>query len=730
AVAVSAVFAFLRRHNAAKCIAAITLGTLFATFLFVIPTDWVKEGKEVASPALYSVISSLLYSLKAISGRQDIAQIESIALTGVLKSVYIYTAYIMFALSPVLASSLIISFIGDTGEKIRFYLSFSKKCYIFSEINENSLALAKTLKDEKKKTLVFCNAKGADKNLISAAKALGGITLYAPANKVRLSKRFKKYEFCFLSENEDGNLRLAEDFILRKDSLQKYDISINAFVKSGANIEVLESILSKKPLAVFDGAEEILLQKAATIKNESPATKLVFFGVSDRKELEPYFSENDDITIYNQNLCEAELDESFKNYNITGYYPVSETDDKKEKRKIKSRGLGFKDGRLVLEWQDEPLKIRFIDEIALFCNFLLAKHPLYSDLKKDSAAISVLLVGCGRLGTQMLKTVSWYGQIDGYTLKIRVLDKKATKIKKEILAECPEMEKYGIEFIDVDIESSDFEEVIKAFDDTTFVCVATGLDDLNIRTADNIYRIMRRHYSGYTPPIFSRVRKNIQSANFSDKGSYLKDRKTELFGTTESLFKNETLFNSELESLAFAVHLCYNFALSAPRDSFDYKKALHDFYTSEYSRRSSLATALHISAKLKSCGIDCGGILPSDDALSLYEEALLKDETKLRLIKNEHQRWNAFVRSEGFCAVDFENVKKYAPETRSHKDEKAKMHPCITEWEELDDLQAKYNELQQALNLKPSDFKEFDRKIVTEIPEIVRRAKTLSKEGW
>ena len=97
---------------------------------------------------------------------------------------------------------------------------------------------------------------------------------------------------------------------------------------------------------------------------------------------------------------------------------------------------------------------------------------------------------------------------------------------------------------------------------------------------------------------------------------------------------------------------------------------------------------------------------------------------------NEHERWNAFMCSEGFRSVDFETVKKYAPYTRSHKDEAAKLHPCITSWKNLEMLQKKYDELQGKLHLKKSNFIEYDEKLVVEIPKIIRRANDLSKEGW
>lgn len=723
-------YAIKNRKEMSKWISCILVGVFFATLFMVLPTVWIKDGKTVESPALYSALSSLLYSFKALGGRQDIAQLETIALNGIIKSIYIYINYILFALAPILASSLILSFIGDTSEKIRYFFSWSNKCYIFSEINPNSISLAKSLKNgEGKRTIVFCDSKKADKDLLHQAKKLGAVTLYKSAKDISLYKRFKEYEICLISENEDNNIKLTEEFISKKEKLKDYNITINSFAQSGTNIKVMESMVSKKQCAVFENTNEVLIKKAKYIIDTAPKTKIVFFNVQKSDSEFIKFAENNTIETYETDWRTTELDDSYNSYAFTLYYP-KEIPNKKGKYKAADKGLSFIKNHLSTEWLDEKLKIRFIDEIALFCNNLLFKHPLYElpDGKKD---IFVLLVGCGRLGTQMLKTVAWCGQIKGYTLKIRVLDKKARDIEKEFYSHYPEMRNYDVKFEEVDIESGDFETKVSRYKNTTFVCVATGSDDLNISTAENLFRIFRRNYTGYTPPIFTRVRKVMKSDNFADKGTFLKDRNIHLFGTSPSIFSNDTLFNSQLENLAFAVHLSYNWAIDDDKTSFNYQRALNDFYTSEYSRRSSMAAALHIPSKLKMCNIEVeNGELPSDKNLVEFEAAIKDENKKLELMINEHERWNAFMRSEGFRTVNFQTVKKYAPITRSHKDEDAKLHPCIVSWDDLDTLQEEYDALQKKLSLKISNFKEYDEKIVVEIPKIIKRANEFSKEGW
>ena len=136
-----------------------------------------------------------------------------------------------------------------------------------------------------------------------------------------------------------------------------------------------------------------------------------------------------------------------------------------------------------------------------------------------------------------------------------------------------------------------------------------------------------------------------------------------------------------------------------------------------------MAVALHLMAKIHSCGKELVGENPfSLENLMLFEQAIKDEDTLNRLVENEHLRWNAFVRSEGFRKADFETVKSYAKNTGSHKDETAKLHPCIVSFDELDTIQKQYDALRLELDLQPNNFKENDNKIVLNLSKIVLSA--------
>ena len=621
AIGISAFFAYKSRHDATKCIAAITLGVFFATFFMVLLTQWVKEGKEVFCQPLYAILSSLLYSLKALTGRQDIAQLETMALPPVLKAVYIVLCYICFTLTPILASGLLMTFIGDTGDKIRFILQRAPKCYVFSEINENSLALAAGIKKQDgKKTLVFCNGKTANKAQVAAAKKLGAIVLHKTCDALAVLRRFRRCDFFLIAVDEDRNIRLAEAIIAKQADTKDTSIVINTFMESGTNVKFLESVIKDK----------------------------------------------------------------------TG---------------------------------NANIELRCIDEIALFCNHLIYNHPLYNT-KGNGTDISVAIVGCGRTGMRMLKTAYWAGQIDGYRLKIRVYDKDATACENDFRRQCPGLNnEKAIQFVKVDVDSLDFEENLlkpENSGDATYIVVAMGDDQLNLSVADRLYQIYRRHFSFQKerlPEILTRVRSQTKSDSLFHNTSFLKERNIHLFGTTATVFSDKTLFNTEFENLALAVHLTYWDQMPPDKNSDKYAEVLKDFRTSEYDRRSSMAAALHIPAKLWMCDetLRTKENILTPENLRTYSERITND-TKLRerLAINEHKRWNAFMLTEGYLPASIDQMHQYAQSVGSHKDDLSMLHPCIVDWADLDELEHIYNSTYG----KSKQFKKYDKAIVEKVSEI------------
>lgn len=746
-------FAWKNRNDTSKWIFCIMIGIFFFTFFMILPTEWIKEGGEPSEPILYTLFSSLIYSFKTLSGGQDVLQVETMPLKSLVKTIYICVIYLTFLAAPILASSLLLSFFGDMGGRIQYFLRImpKSKCYVFSEINENSLALARGIKNSAgRKTLVFCNTKKTDKDLLAQAKALGAILLYKSCRDVKISRRFSKYEFNLISPNEDNNIELAEAIIAENYKEKRY-------VFFGINekfLEYAEEIKSRYASAdlIFCNekkADKELLEKA---KYLGTVWRYKFFGYVITKCLSLKY-EMYSIFI-SENSEKNENNEDSENSENSGNNEKNENNE--EKKKIKSKSIPEDNGKITINAfvesganakflesiaRPRTIELRCIDEIALFCNSLIYEHPLYRT-KQHGNHISVAIIGCGRTGMRMLKTVYWAGQIDGYTLKIRVYDKNADRARESFYRQCPGLkEEAVIQFVNADAETCDLKEKLLEKDnspDATYIVVAMGDDQLNFSLGDELYRIYRRNSffeDEKMPEIFVRVRSNSKTQSYFKNIGFLTERHIHLFGTAESIFSEKTLFNTDLENLAFAVHLVYWKRLFLEKHLDEYKEVYLSFKTDEYSRRSSMAAALHIPAKLLMCDENAKNITDifSEEARKVidnYNERIKDTKETERMARNEHERWKAFTLSEGYQLPSKEEMLQYSKTSHDHKDLLSMLHPCITDWDSLDDLAETYNRVHgKDKDGNYKNFKEYDELIVQRIPEIIKKAREMKGEN-
>ena len=609
-------FAFKNRYSASKWIGCLLVGIFLYSFVTVLPTVWVKDGKVVSYPTLFSVASSLFYGLKSISGGQDLYQPESASLPAALKFIYVLISYIVFITSPILASGLLISFFGDKGDMMRYIFRRSRECAVFSEVNENSLALAKGVRESGVKTIVFCNSKGADRDLAASAKSRGGILLYKHASAMKIARRYKKYTFYLISDDGDRNIEQASGIAKKCEKLTANKVTVNVFAESGTDVELLEEIYKK-------------LNKE-----------------TDRAEL------------------------------------------------------------------------RCIDEAAFFCDRLIYDYPLY-DTKGHGKNISAAIIGCGRTGTDMLKSVYRSGIIEGYTLKITVFDKAASRRRGEFIKACPGLaSEERIRFVDADALSEGFDEkLLEYVPDATYVVAATNDDGQNLAIADYVYRVFRRK-SGFTdegiPEIFARVRSKRKITPYTKNEDYAKRRSIHLFGTADSVYSHNILFNTELERLALGVHLAYSEMSIKKGETLNFEAARREFVSGEYNRRSSIASALHIPSKLQAYKDDGKVSKNVDDKelIALYKEKMKDDAEVLRMAKNEHERWIAYMLTEGYVPATDADLAALKKNVGRDKDKFSRVHACLTDWDSLEAIEKAFNE----------DFRSYDFAIVKKLPDIIEYA--------
>ena len=301
------------------------------------------------------------------------------------------------------------------------------------------------------------------------------------------------------------------------------------------------------------------------------------------------------------------------------------------------------EGELLLMGAEKgSMKVRRVNEERSLVHRLLddQREELFRravpSLSGGPKTVSAVIVGLGRQGTEMLKALSWYCQMDGYTVRIDAFDGEENAedrfraLAPELMDErfngtcLPEEAQYTIRIHSgCDVTTKSFADQIGALKETTYVFVTLGSDEANIRTAVALRTQFER--MGIRPRIQavvyrSAARKNLDGVtNFKGQPYNI-----EFVGDLESSCSEAVILHSQLEEEALRAHMKWG----ASEDS---------FWEYEYNYNSSIATALHRRARI-ACGIP--GADKAEEDLTPQENA--------GIARLEHRRWNAYMRAEGY----------------------------------------------------------------------------------
>lgn len=339
--------------------------------------------------------------------------------------------------------------------------------------------------------------------------------------------------------------------------------------------------------------------------------------------------------------------------------------------------------------------------------------PLLSKPKEKRKELYVAILGSGQLAEEAFKAVFWCGQMIGIQLHINVVSKNAASMKwrmeekyPELLESCkagsPLLNTHRVRpsaknppyssafpsgniddgFIDVDDASHFAEYPDGLLDQADYFIVALGSDQKNISVADQLrhYRTKKTWLGGVAchcpviaPVVFDiNLAKAIEILNPKDRGPYLVP-----FADLEGRFSCKNVFMENFRKQAILSGELYN-AVKQPEKK---KSEL------EYVNWANLAKAVHAPYKLFALGMLSGVSLEKDEGrfeIKTYPELSRKQKEELAWM--EHRRWNAFLRTEGFtCPTREEYDRYYSIQNQSsekkdiHKSILLKLHPCLVE---------------------------------------------------
>ena len=314
------------------------------------------------------------------------------------------------------------------------------------------------------------------------------------------------------------------------------------------------------------------------------------------------------------------------------------------------------------------IRVRRINDIRS-----LVWHDLYTsgdklfrealDAEDGKRCIRAVVVGTGGHGTEMIKALSWFCQMEGFRVEIHALDVAADAEERfSLLAPdlmnpknngvyAPGEPECQITFYSgISVDTAAFSRALLEMGAPSFVFVSTGDDARNVRTAVFLRQFYRQNHMGN--PTIRAIVYDTRSKNALNGAKNWKNQTYDIvfIGDLAESYSEEVILRQALEEEALNTHTGYG-------------GSEEDFFRYEYNYRSSMASALHRNLR-ETLGI-C--YFPDDASLS---EA---DRERVEVL--EHKRWNAYMRSEGFV---YSGSKDSAS-----RDDLAKMHHNLVPFEEL-----------------------------------------------
>ncbi len=523
-------------HKKSKKISVLKMliaGTFVSAFFLFMPVHTVTTEQGFMRPILLSVFNAA--QLFAGGTEFEIVNSSLVLSSDAIIPLYHVWAAALFVFAPALTFTFALTFIKNASAYVGYWLGFFKKTYVFSSLNERSLALGRDIMlNNRRACIIYTDVDGGD----------------------------------------DGN-ELADDAR-----------------KFGA-------ICFKKELS--------------TIKFgfHKPLSDILFFTIGDDEA---------------ENLDEAlKLVERYKKRRNTHIYLFS--------TKLESE--------LLLATLDRgEIKLRRVNEVQSLINRTLYESgervfKMAVPSEDGVKDISAVVVGMGAHGREMVKALSWFCQMDGYRAEINAFDPDPSASDR-FRALAPELmdEKYNGVYVEgeayysikihsgIDTESYSFMSQISEIKNASYVFISLGDDESNIKTAVNLRMILER--VGRHPVIQAVVTGTRQKKALSGIKNYRnQEYDIEFIGDTDSSYAEKVIIDSELEGDALVRHLKWGNE--------------EDFWAYEYNYRSSMASAIHMSVRIK---------LGTAGAGKRGDELTEEERDAIELL--EHKRWNAYMRSEGY----------------------------------------------------------------------------------
>lgn len=362
-----------------------------------------------------------------------------------------------------------------------------------------------------------------------------------------------------------------------------------------------------------------------------------------------------------------------------------------------------------------------------------ASDPLYTNERRRIA-----IVGSGDLAREFLKAAVWCSQMDGISFSIDVIDKTVDQTRSKLALDAPEVLRlngdgpgalYHINFLPISAETGEYLDYLHTNrDELTYLIIALGDNLLNVRVARRTREILEQgRYEADRSA--GRAERPLICAIISDKrlaGAVAKMTTGRgdpydivPIGIDADTSSYENLFMPDIDLMGRNVNRAYWGYYDLKSREGEEAQTLRSqadasYERFEYNRRSSRATAIHLKYNLF-CYVRRSMLAAHDgeDVPAISTEQWQGDLAKFTtsdkgtvplgalverfdqyvkdasweqlhwLSSMEHDRWCAYLRTEGYEVADEQTFGAFFDQTHENQNRLSKQHVCLVPFADL-----------------------------------------------
>lgn len=332
--------------------------------------------------------------------------------------------------------------------------------------------------------------------------------------------------------------------------------------------------------------------------------------------------------------------------------------------------------------------IKLFNNAKIIARQFLKEYPPYRLIKinsQEAIALSnytVVIVGFGKIGEQLLLHILEQTQYVGTEFKAIVVDKNMNNLRGMFESKYKGICKnYNIEFLNIDIGTSQFNTLIEDnLSRLNQIIICMQEDEKNLKAGIELKSLIKfsNNINHHIEIMIKCTSHNLFIKKLKEDKEY--NNILNFFGNYEDVFTPDILIDEKLDALAKGINDTYN------KYNPNYSKHWNDL--TPFLKDSNRYNALHIFSKLhlvglnacKKINVPCAAyvIETKEELLTYLGEIRIK-----RLSQIEHLRWNAFHFTHGWDLLPLEKAIEW-------KDKENKLHTCLVSWEELEGVSNKF----------------------------------------